>query len=112
MNSCRLVFGYLTLYSDNGIVVVRGRLSPEIVALVQRALEAASDRLYHDAEDPADVSVCQRRADAFGLIAESALAADLDRGTAADRYQVVVHVDADSLERDAEPPPPARVLIG
>ena len=62
--------------------------------------------------DKAEVSVGQRRADALGLIAESALAADLDRGTAADRYQVVVHVDADSLERDAEPPPPARVLIG
>ena len=34
----------------------------------------------------------QRRADALALIAESALAADLDGGTAGDRYQVVVHV--------------------
>ena len=86
---------------DDGMLVVRGRLSPEVGAVVQRALEAASDRLYHDAEDKADVSVGQRRADALGLIAESALAADLDRGTAGDRYQVVVHVDADGLEGDA-----------
>ena len=44
----------------------------------------------------------QRRADALGLIAESALSADLDRGIAGDRYQVVVHVDADGLARDAK----------
>ena len=87
---------------EDGMLVVRGRLSPEVGAVVQRALEAASDRLYHDAEDKAEVSVSQRRADALGLIAESALAADLDRGTAGDRYQVVVHVDADGLASDAE----------
>lgn len=33
---------------------------------------------------------------------ESALAADLDGGTAGDRYQVVVHVDAEVLQADAE----------
>ena len=83
------------------MLVVRGRLSPEVGAVVQRALEAASDRLYHDAADKAEVSVGQRRADALGLVAESALAADLDRGTAGDRYQVVVHVKADGLGDDA-----------
>ena len=84
------------------MLVIRGRLSPEVGAVVQRALEAASDRLYHDAEDKTEASVGQRRADALGLIAESALAADLDPGTAADRYQVVVHVDADGLDGDTE----------
>ena len=69
------------------MLVVRGRLSPEVGAVVQRALEAASDRLYHDAEDTPEVSVGQRRGDALGLVAESALAADLDRGTAGDRYR-------------------------
>ena len=87
---------------EDGMLVVRGRLSPEVGAVVQRALEAASDRLYHDADDTAEVSVGQRRADALGLVAESALVADLDRGTAGDRYQVVVHVDADGLGDDAE----------
>ena len=45
----------------------------------------------------------QRRTDALGLVAESALAADLDRGTAADRYQVVLHVDEAVLQSDDAP---------
>ena len=89
---------------DDGMVVVRGRLSPEVGAIVMRALEAASERLRQEAAetDPAaeEVTIGQRRADALGLVAESALAADLDRGTAADRYQVVVHVDEDVLDAD------------
>ena len=103
-----------TWVDEDGMLVLRGRLSPEVGAVVQRALEAASDRLYHQAEDTTEasdaperesaaaVTVGQRRADALGLLAESALAADLDRGTAGDRYQVVVHVDADGLKAEAE----------
>ena len=96
------------------MLVVRGRLSPEVGAVVQRALEAAADRLYHEGkdnpqvraagreqDDRASVSMGQRRADALGLLAESALAGDLDRGAAGDRYQVVVHVDEDVLQHDA-----------
>ena len=44
----------------------------------------------------------QRRADALVLLAESALAGGLDPGTAGDRYQVVVHVDAPVLADPAE----------
>lgn len=40
-----------------------------------------------------EVTPAQRRADALALLAEAALAGDLDRGTAGDRYQVVMHVD-------------------
>ena len=83
------------------MLVVRGRLSPEVGAVVQRALEAAADQLYQESEDRTEVSAGQRRADALGLLAESALAADLDRGAAGDRYQVVVHVDEDALRDDA-----------
>ena len=68
---------------------------------MQRALEATADQLYHESEDKTEVSAGQRRADALGLVAESALAGDLDRGAAGDRYQVVVHVDADVLQDDA-----------
>jgi len=39
---------------EDGMLVVRGRLSPEVGAVVQRALEAASDRLYHEADDKAE----------------------------------------------------------
>jgi len=92
---------------DDGMVVLRGRLSPEVGAVVQRALEAASEQL-RQASAPADdahglaqeVTPAQRRADALGLLAESALAHELDRGTAGDRYQVVLHVEGDSLRAD------------
>ena len=83
---------------EDGMLVVRGRLSPEVGAGVQRALEAATDRLYHESRDNAEVSAGQRRADALGMVAESALSSDLDGGTAGDRYQVVVHVDEEGLE--------------
>ena len=92
-----------TFVDDDGMVVIRGRLTPELGAVVQRALEAAADRLFHEArgepkaERVADeVTAAQRRADALGLLAEAALAADLDRGCAGDRYQVVLHVEANT----------------
>ena len=94
-------------------LVIRGRLSPEVGAVVRCALEAAANRLHQEAkaaEDGAEMSADQRRADALGLVAESALAADLDRGasTSGDRYQVVVHVDEGVLvdgedEKDGAP---------
>ena len=91
-----------TWVDDDGMVVIRGRLSPEVGAVVRRALEAAADRLRADVsdEEAAETSFGQRQADALGLVAESALAADLDRGTAGDRYQVVLHVDPDTLRAE------------
>ena len=90
-----------TWVDDDGMVVIRGRLTPEVGAVVQRALEAAADRLYREAQGAPkaervadEVTPAQRRADALGLLAEAALTADLDRGTAGDRYQVVLHVEA------------------
>ena len=88
-----------TWVDDDGTVVIRGRFSPEVGAVVQRALEAASNQRYKGAEDKAKVSAWQRRAETLGLIAESALAADLDRGGAGDRYQVVAHVDTEVLRQ-------------
>ena len=92
-----------TWVDDDGMVVIRGRLSPEVGAVVRRALEAAGDRLWKEVppEEAAETSYGQRQADALGLIAESALAADLDRGTAGDRYQVVLHVEAETLRAEA-----------
>ena len=96
----------LSIYPDvDGMFVVRGLLTPEVGAVVRRAIEAASEQLYQEAKDaePKNVekeSPACRRADALGLIAESALAAKLDTGTAGDRYQVVVHVDPETLRDD------------
>ena len=104
-----------TWVDDDGMLVIRGRLSPEVGAVVRCALEAAADRLHQEAkaaaeEDGPETSAGQRRADALGLVAEAALAADLDRGasTSGDRYQVVVHVDESVLvdgedEQDGAP---------
>ncbi len=92
-----------TWVDDDGMVVIRGRLSPEVGAVVRRALEAAADRLRAEVslEEAAENSVGQRQADALGVVAESALAADLDRGTAGDRYQVVLHVEVETLQAEA-----------
>ncbi len=90
---------------DDGTVVVRGRLAPEVGALLLRALTAARERLYQQgrgvaapapARDPAqDVpTIAQQQADALALLAETALHHELDPGAPGERYQVVVHVDA------------------
>ena len=135
---------------DDGMVVVRGRLDPEVGALFMRAVEAASDALYqgastarretrreevedeqggaqHDSANSERGSVDprprgnldtdldettpeQRRADAVGLIAERAFTAgfgngaggEVVSGSRAERYQVMLHVDADTLKEDGD----------
>jgi len=101
-----------TWMDDDGMLVIRGRLTPEVGAVVQRALDAASDRLLRATpERPAELPAAeqtpaaQRRADALGLLAECALTVDLDGGTAGDRYQVVLHVEGDALRREPAPGP-------
>ncbi|MBI2205972.1 MAG: DUF222 domain-containing protein [Candidatus Rokubacteria bacterium] len=99
---------------DDGMFVVRGRLTPETGALLRRALDAARETLYprgrdagtavprnHPAADPP--SLGQQQADALALLAETALHHELDPGAPGERYQVVVHVDAAVLA-DAEQP--------
>lgn len=97
------------------MVVVRGRLTPEVGAVLMRALDAARDTLYQrrrgadvSAETPADPATAapsfgQQQADALALMAETALHHGMDPGAAGERYQVVVHVDAAVLA-DAEAP--------
>ena len=115
---------------DDGMVVVKGRLDPEVGALLMRAVEAASDALYRDEarqdEEATDAKAGleetkpeQRRADAVGLIAERALGAGFGTrggegaedpeedstpisGTRAERFQVMLHVDAGTLEEDGD----------
>lgn len=98
----------LTAYTDeDGMVVVRGRLTPEAGAALLRALDAAGEKLYEARRGTPDAggddsTAEQRRADALGLVAESALAGGLDPGTRGDRYQLVVHVDAEALPAGSE----------
>jgi len=106
----------LHLYQDeDGMVVIRGRLAPEVGAVLIQALTAAREALYHKAHaqnvpagtSGADVSVeppamPQQQADALALVAETALHHGIDPGAPGERYQVVVHVDA----------PCSRILMG
>jgi hypothetical protein len=111
---------------DDGMLVVRGRLTPEVGAVVLRALDAARETLYQRARaehaarssDPAAVividaehdtpSMAQQQADALALLAESALHHALDPGAPGERYQVVVHVDAPVL---ADPDQPGQSIL-
>ena len=93
----------LHVYPDeDGAVRVRGRLSPEAGALLVKALAAARDALYrrrHDQAPEADPPTMeQQQADALELMAEAALRHELDPGAPGERFQVVVHVDAEVLE--------------
>ena len=84
---------------EDGMVVLRGRLTPEVGAVLLRAVEAALEQVPAGEAGEAGeaATIAQRRADALGLVAESALAGGLDPGNSADRYQVTVHVQADAL---------------
>ena len=81
---------------EDGMVVLRGRLPAEVGAVLLRAVEAALEQVPASAEG-GEATTAQRRADALGLVAESALAGGLDPGNSADRFQVTVHVQADTL---------------
>ncbi len=96
----------LHVYPDSdGTVIVRGRLTPEVGALLVQALAAARETLYQQARDPESEAdpptMVQQQADALALLAETALHHGIDPGTLGERYQVVVHVDAEVLA-DAE----------
>jgi len=114
---------------NNGMYIVRGTLTPEVGAMLMRAIEAGSDLLFgrgglaepggsdsatHRLERVAppepEVQPRQRRADAIGLVAERALAAGFGvgdnvrvSGSRAERYQVVLHVETATVTEDQEP---------
>jgi hypothetical protein len=110
----------LHVYQDeDGMVAIRGRLAPEVGALLVQALAAARETLYqrarvqNGAAGPADVSeqtptMAQQQADALALLAETALHRGIDPGAPGDRYQVVVHVDAPAL---ADPDQPGQSVL-
>jgi 5-methylcytosine-specific restriction endonuclease McrA len=96
----------LHVYQDeDGMVMVRGRLTPELGALLLQGLEAAREKQYQQRHRPArdagivasvedTPTLAQQQADALALLVETALHHDLDPGAPGERYQVVVHVDA------------------
>lgn len=90
-----------THIDENGMFVIRGRLAPEAGEVLMKALKAAGEKLF--AEQQEDRPPAGKvRADALTLVAESALKGGLDPGSSGDRYQVVVHVNEESLKTSAE----------
>jgi 5-methylcytosine-specific restriction endonuclease McrA len=103
----------------DGMVVLRGRLEPEVGALLMQALAAAREALCQRARVPdgataptcvsaETLSMAQRQADALTLLAETALHHGLDPRAPGERYQVVVHGDAPAL---ADPDQPGQSLL-
>jgi hypothetical protein len=96
----------LHVYPDgDGMVRIKGRLTAEMGAVLTKALAAARDTLYQQRRAQATQAeradgtptMEQQDADALVLLAEAALHRGLDPGAAGERYQVVVHVDAEVL---------------
>jgi hypothetical protein len=92
---------------EEGMVRIHGRLTPEVGALLLKALAAAREVLYRQRreqgpeDDPPTME--QQQADALALLAETALHHELDPGAPGERYQVVVHVDAEVLANPGAP---------
>jgi hypothetical protein len=109
-------------FDADGSLVLKARLPAEAGMLVLKALEAAMADLSlpkEDCVDPVDVGRCRdtdvsagtftpgykakvskaaRRADALALIAESFMAHGAESMNGGDRFQIVVHVDHETLK--------------
>ena len=99
------------------MVTVRGRLTPEVGALLLQALAAARETLYQRIAEPGmsanpptmdSPSLAQQQADALALLAETALDHGIEPGSPGERYQVVVHVEATAL---ADPDQPGQSVL-
>jgi uncharacterized protein DUF222 len=85
-------------WDEGGALVVRARLAPEDGALFLRALEAARDRLQERewSEERGSAEPWRpTNADALVAMADMALSDENADRSGGERYQVVVHVDAD-----------------
>jgi len=116
----------LHVYQDeDGMWIIRGRLAPEVGAVLVQGLDAGREALYQQRRAlnvdstreagfiPQDVSeetpsMEHQRADALALVAETALHHGIDPGAPGERYQVVVHVDAPVL---ADPDQPGQSVL-
>ena len=106
-------------YDDDGMLVIQARLPTETGAMLLKALAAAADDLVADdvptgqikeplvdADVPAGTSpgaahpAAVRRADALCLLGEQFLAHGALTSKQADRHQIVVYVDRDTLRAE------------
>jgi hypothetical protein len=89
-------------FDDDGSFVINARFPSEQGALIMNALDLAIDQKDVSAETTEPhASFSARRADAIAEMAESYLACGLASSSSADRYQVMIHVTAETSD-DAE----------
>jgi len=97
--------------NEDGSLMIRARLPAAKRAVVLQALNAAMDARHAEPNEaePDDVTAvtsepsnrfAQRRADALSTLAETTLRQGPGQLSAAERYQVVVHVTAETLAAD------------
>jgi len=89
-------------YAEDGSLMLKARLPAVTGALLRKALDAAlaalpDKEISTKVVAELSISYASRRADALAYLAESFLANPDTSSTTADRYQVVVHVDAETL---------------
>jgi hypothetical protein len=89
-------------FDEDGSLILKARLPAPQGAMLIKALDAAMETLpcteiSVDAEDEWTIPHATLRADALAALAESYLANRATSSKTADRFQVVVHVDAETL---------------
>lgn len=82
-------------YDTDGCLVIKGRFPAEQGALIVKALEMATEKQYEGAESESE-PISNRRADALAEVAETYMNSEPAPNATADRYQVVVHVSAET----------------
>jgi hypothetical protein len=98
-------------FDDDGSLVIRARLPAEEGAVVLQALNAAMDAQYVEKNETKTEDVtavtpepperfAQSRADALVTMAETTLRHDPEPLSSGERYQVVVHVTAETLSEN------------
>ncbi|MDJ0654337.1 MAG: DUF222 domain-containing protein [Xanthomonadales bacterium] len=92
--------GISYLWDDDGSLVIRGRLPAEVGAMVVKALDKAIRDMPQEptSETGERQPIVQKRADALAGMCESYLAHGPQASSSADRYQVMLHVSAETLD--------------
>jgi hypothetical protein len=94
--------GLRYFHDDDGSLVLRVRLPAEVGELFLNALEMAVQQMPQDVSaetsEEGKSTPAARRADALAVLAESFLKHGAEALSGGERHQIVVHVDAASLE--------------
>lgn len=95
---------FWTFWDDDGSLVLGGRLAPEDGAVLLRALTVAREALWErerSKRGSAEPRTWPSPAEALVAVADASLASS-SVPSSGERYQVVVHVEADALAEDGE----------